>query len=348
MSGAGEPTGMTDGRYAGARQGAGAGSRPGSRSGTASRARPRSPSRYDFSTATVRFTSEGDRCEADLYRPARPRDAPVVVLAGPFGGERTFGPPTVAERLAERGVAALAFDYRRHGGSEGEPRGLVAPDRDRVDWLAAIRALRELSGVDGSRVALWGGGYSGGVALAAAAATAEEPRVQRRIRAVVGRVPWVDGRAVARTRSPGALARAAIAGVRDRVGGLAGRPHEVPVSSDSEDEFAVCSPTEAAGYRALVPADATWTNAVRARSLLAVPRFRPVGDLDRIRCPVCLVGAVDDGVVPVGSVAAAADRLDDAESTLVRLPGDHFDALGGRTAPQALGHELTFLEAALF
>lgn len=269
-------------------------------------------------------------------------------MAGPFAGERTFGLPAVAERLAERGLAAVAFDYRRHGDSAGEPRRLVAPGRDREDWLAALAALREIGGVDGGRVALWGAGYSGGVALSAAAAAAEEPGTQRRIRAVVGRVPWVDGRAVARTRSPRYLARAGLAGLRDRVGGLVGRPHEVPVSSEADDgEFAVCTPTESSGYRASIPRKSDWQNAVPARSLLSIPRFRPVGDVDRIRCPVCLVGATDDGVVPVDTVEAAAERLDDAASTFVRLPGDHFDAIAGSTADQALGHELVFLESTL-
>jgi pimeloyl-ACP methyl ester carboxylesterase len=296
------------------------------------------PSRYEFSTNTVTFSSEGTRCVGDLYRPDRPADPPVVVLAGVAGGTRAFGLPAVAERLAERGFAAFTFDYRTHGESEGEPRWLVSPDRHREDWLAAIETVRGLDGVDARRVALWGASLSGGLALAAAV---EDDRVD----AVVARVPVVDGRAAALARGPAALARGVIAGVRDRVGALVGRPHLVPVVGDADETALVAAADARDGYLSMVPPDDDWPNEAPARALLALPRFRPVTATDRIRCPTLLVAGADDEVAPPDATAAAADSL--REATLVQLPAGHFDVLSGWASERALAHELAFLEAEL-
>jgi len=306
-----------------------------------SRARTRpSPSRYEFSTATVRFRSEGEWCVGDLYRPDRPADAPVVVMANGFAAHREFALPAVAERFAEAGFASLLFDHRNHGDSDGEPRHLTLPGRLRTDWTAALEATRRLDGVDGSRVALWGTSYAGGIALETAATVDD-----RRIQAVVAQLPLVDGRAVALNRSPGYLARASLAALRDRVGGLVGRPHSVPVVTDGDEFAALDAPDAYDGYLSTIPADAEWDNAVPARSLLSIPFFRPASDLDRLPCPALLVAATDDDLVPASSVEAAADAI--PEATLVRLPVGHFDLHDGPGFEQAMGHELTFLRAHL-
>jgi pimeloyl-ACP methyl ester carboxylesterase len=296
------------------------------------------PSRYEFSTNTVTFSSAGTRCVGDLYRPDRPADPPVVVLAGVAGGTREFGLPAVAERLAERGFAAFAFDYRTHGDSEGEPRWLVSPDRHRDDWLAALGTVRGLDGVDGRRVALWGVSLSGGLALAAAA---EDGRVD----AVVARVPVVDGRASALAGGPPSLARAVAAGVRDRVGAVVGRPSLVPVVAEADETALVAAPGARDSYLSMVPPDDDWPNEAPARALLALPRFRPAAVADQVRCPTLLVAGADDEVAPPDATAALADNLH--EATLVRLPAGHFDVVAGRASDRALAHELAFLEAEL-
>jgi pimeloyl-ACP methyl ester carboxylesterase len=312
----------------------------------AGRTRPgRRPSRYEFSTATVRFTSGGERCVADLYRPDRPADPPVVVMGNGFGMARTVGLPAIAERYAEAGIAALAFDYRHHGDSGGEPRGLVVGDRLVADYGAALDATRRVDGVDGSRAVLWGFSIGGGAALAAAAG-------ETRVRAVVARTPVVDGRAVALARGPGFLARATLAGLRDRLGGVVGRPYAVPVAAapdpdgdgdgDAGGELAALPPAAGAALRDLLPAGVD-PPTVPARSLPALARFRPVADADRIVAPTFLLAGGDDEVVPASSVVAAADTV--PRASLLRLPIGHFDAVdaGGPDFEEALAHELAFV-----
>jgi pimeloyl-ACP methyl ester carboxylesterase len=92
-----------------------------------------------------------------------------------------------AERFAAAGLAALVFDYRNFGASEGEPRQLLDIGMQQEDWLAAIARARGLDKVDPERIALWGTSHSGGHAVALAA---REPRIAA---AVVAQVPFADG-----------------------------------------------------------------------------------------------------------------------------------------------------------
>ena len=61
--------------------------------------------------------------------------------------------PDFAQRFAARGLAALVFDYRCFGSSDGEPRNLIDPRRHVEDWHAAIGHVRSLPQVDASRLA---------------------------------------------------------------------------------------------------------------------------------------------------------------------------------------------------
>jgi uncharacterized protein len=85
------------------------------------------------------FRSEGVDCVARVYRPdVAPGEAtPCVVMANGFGLTRDDGLPAFAGRFAGEGITALTFDFRRLGGSGGEPRQVIDIDRQRADFGAA-------------------------------------------------------------------------------------------------------------------------------------------------------------------------------------------------------------------
>ena len=131
------------------------------------------------------FPSDGQACAAWFYRPAgEPDPAPVIVMAHGLTGTRHDRLGPFAERFAAAGLAALVFDYRGFGDSEGEP-DLFEPERQLTDWRAAIAFARSLPGIDPDRVATFGSSLGGGNALAAAA---EDPRVV----AAISQVPFLD------------------------------------------------------------------------------------------------------------------------------------------------------------
>ena len=86
------------------------------------------------------FTSGGDRLVGWLYLPAGEPVA-AVVTTGPLTSVKEQATGAYARALAERGFAALAFDHRTFGESEGEPRQFESPEGKAADVRAAVTAL---------------------------------------------------------------------------------------------------------------------------------------------------------------------------------------------------------------
>jgi pimeloyl-ACP methyl ester carboxylesterase len=303
-------------------------------------ARRRRPSRYDFSTVRMTFRSGDERCVGRLYRPDRPSDPALVVLAGGPIGASGVGLDRYAERLAAAGYAVFHFDVRHTGDSDGDPRNLLSPPRQRADWEAALSGLRGRSDVATDRVVLWGVDVAGGGVLDVAA---DDPRV----RAVVSQTPILSGRAFLRDRGLGFLARGVLSGVRDVLQSRLLGPHSIPVAADGSDGSRglslVSTPSARRGYRDV--AGDEWDGRLPARSLLALARHVGDADRERLACPVLFVGGTRDDVVPIESIEEVSEEI--ADATLVRLPSGHFDCYDGTGFEQAIGHGLAFLDAAV-
>lgn len=175
------------------------------------------------------FQSSGVTCAAWLYRPAGSEAAPPLVIMGHgLGGTRHMRLDAYARRFADAGIAALVFDYRGFGDSEGTPRQIVNVRAQLDDWHAALAFARtELEGVDRSRIAIWGTSFGGGHVLAISGEDHD-------LAAVVSQCPFTDGVASVWTRfitwPPSAAALFAMALV-DAVRGLLGRrPLLVPMA----------------------------------------------------------------------------------------------------------------------
>ena len=157
-------------------------------------------------------------------------------MAHGFGAERAFQLPADADRFVDRGVAALLFDYRGFGDSEG-PHQRVDPFRHRADRLAAV---------DGDRIGLWGTSFGGGHVVEAAA--------RRDVDAVRSQAPFVDGIAtlthLARDSGLDCPLTATNTACGTPSGGCSGwTPHTVPVVGPPAT-FAMLNTSGAeAGYR---------------------------------------------------------------------------------------------------
>jgi hypothetical protein len=93
--------------------------------------------------------------------------------------------PDIARALTAEGFAALAFDYRGFGESEG-PTGRLIPEEQVQDVRNAITFLQAQTGVDTRRIAVYGTSFGGGIAIAAGV-------VDQRVRAVISSVPVCNG-----------------------------------------------------------------------------------------------------------------------------------------------------------
>jgi uncharacterized protein len=96
-------------------------------------------------TATkTRFTfqNEGETLVGNLFLPEQSEPIGVVIAVGPLTSVKEQAPGTYAKAMAERGFAALAFDYRFFGESGGSPRQFENPDANIADIRSAATALQ--------------------------------------------------------------------------------------------------------------------------------------------------------------------------------------------------------------
>ncbi|PAU82824.1 peptidase S15 [Halorubrum salipaludis] len=293
------------------------------------------PPRERFATRELAFDADGDTCRGTLYLPGGDEDPPVVVMAPGLGAERSFGYPAVAERFADAGYAAFLFDYRGFGASDGDSQ-LVDPEGQRADYAAAIDRVRRVDAV-GRGLVLWGASLSAAHVLTLAAERRDPD-------AVIGAVPMLDGRAIARRRSGRYLARSGVEGVRDQFGHRFGRGRTVPIVGSTEELAAITEPGTKRKYLDLVDRESTWRNETPARSLLRVANYRPVERLDEIRAPTLLLAGTDDAIVDSEAVVDAGEAL--SRGTVVTMPADHFSPFGD-DFEGAIGHQLSFLKDAL-
>ena len=283
----------------------------------------------------VKFYSMGLKCSAWLYQPSGIEKPPVVVMAHGFAGQKDFMLQPYAEYFAGKGMASFVFDYRNFGGSEGEPRNLVNPWRHLQDWKAAISYVRHLPEVDGKRLALWGTSFSGGHVMVTAAR-------QSGIRAVVAQVPFVDGMATTMQFPIPYQIEGLYHGLKDLFSMVTGRPaHVVPAVAEPGTFACMNTPDAMRGYYTLVPPDSDMKNEVPARILLMISAYRPIMYARRIKCPVLIMYAKNDSLIPARAVEKMGSKIPNAE--VIGLAAGHFEVYTGELFKQVVQRQAEFL-----
>jgi fermentation-respiration switch protein FrsA (DUF1100 family) len=133
------------------------------------------PASFQPGINRVVFQSEGKRMVGNLYLPNsyKPGDKfPVIAIAGAWTTVKEQMPAVYARRLANRGFATFAFDFRYWGESGGTPRQYESPAAKVQDIKNAAAFLKTLPVIDGARI--------GGLGICAGAgymaeAVAEDP-----------------------------------------------------------------------------------------------------------------------------------------------------------------------------
>jgi cephalosporin-C deacetylase-like acetyl esterase len=279
----------------------------------------------------VWFGAPGERCAAWLYLPESPSPAPCVVLAHGFGATRDAGLAEYARRFAAAGWAALVFDYRGFGASEGTPRQVLDIGAQLRDWAAAIAYVRGHRAIDGRTVVLWGTSFSGGHVLTTAAR-------DHRIAGVIAQVPYLGLVRRRRLPQPRVLTLAA-KGVLDRI--RRSRPLTVPLLGEPGSAALLQAPGALARFESLLPENSLWRNAVAARIVLGLPRYRPGTVAAHVRCPVLFCACLRDTVTPPDLIAAAATAAPQGE--LVEYDAEHFVVYDSPLLDRSVADQLAFL-----
>jgi len=128
----------------------------------------------------VTFKNNGIDMAGNLYLPKNFSDTgkyPAIVSVHPGGGVKEQTAGLYAQKLADQGFVALAFDASHQGASGGTPRLLDDPMRRVADIYSAVDYLTSLSYVDASRIGALGICAGSGTAVKAAS-------LERRIKAI--------------------------------------------------------------------------------------------------------------------------------------------------------------------
>ncbi|HEU4790050.1 MAG TPA: alpha/beta hydrolase [Flavobacterium sp.] len=115
----------------------------------------------------VTFNNNNLKMAGNLYLPAafnENKKYPVIITVHPGGGVKEQTSGLYAQKMAEQGYVALAFDASHQGESEGLPRFLEDPTQRVEDIRSAVDYVTTLKFVDAEKIGLIGicagGGYS--------------------------------------------------------------------------------------------------------------------------------------------------------------------------------------------
>lgn len=134
----------------------------------------------DARVRAVTFKNNGIDMAGNLYLPknfSTNTKYPAIVSVHPGGGVKEQTAGLYAQKLAEQGFVALAFDASHQGASGGMPRLLDDPMRRVADIYSAVDYLTSLAYVDANRIGALGICAGSGTAVKAAS-------MERRIKAI--------------------------------------------------------------------------------------------------------------------------------------------------------------------
>jgi uncharacterized protein len=294
----------------------------------------------DFEKRAVSFQVDGQTLRGDLYLPrgaSASNKVPAVVVGGSLTSVKEQMSASYAQELAKRGIAALAFDYRHYGQSEGQPRQLENVETKKTDLKAAVSFLQTVPSIQAQGISLLGVCTSGGNVIQAAA---EDSRV-RSVATVAGWfvepsfTPMLYGgeAAVAALKTQGnqALVKYQATRVSDTVQtyGMAGSG--AAHAGDHMDYYMN-------QQRGNIP---QWTNAMAVQSWESWLSFDPVAFASRVKVPTMIIHS-DDSALP--DQARKVYGLLAGKKELTWLKGGHFEFYDNAAKVQeAAGHVARFV-----
>jgi uncharacterized protein len=272
----------------------------------------------------VEFDAEGCTLRGWLYTPdGASGAAPCVVMAHGFSAVKEMYLDSFAEVFAGAGLAALVFDNRNFGASDGELRQEIDPWQQVADYRHAITWAQMQPEVDADRIGLWGSSYSGGHVIVVGA-------IDRRVKCVTAQVPLISGHRNARRLVRSDFV-AAVQGMfeADRAARYRGEaPAMIPVV-DPDPMAASSLPTpdswtwfsETGKNRA-----PSWKNEVTLRSVEMFWEYEPGAYLPYVSpTPLQIVVAARDHLTVCDLAIEGFERALEPKR-LVVLDGGHFDA----------------------
>ena len=288
------------------------------------------------------FEVDGTNIHAWLYLPEGAAGAvPCVIMSHGFGGTKDCILEQYAVRFVEAGYAALTYDYRHFGDSEGQPRQMYDTLYQLDDLRAAVAYARSRSEIDPEKIVLWGTSASGGYGLAIAA---EDTRIAAVIAQCAGLDHKADSKLYMDREGLGFFLGLLVHAQRDKGRSRFGlSPHTFPIVGRPGTTAMFAAPGAFEGYSWIAQNSDTFRNAVCARLLLGPHGPDLLKISENVRCPVLLLGCEQDNLAAPEGYKKVAAIL--GENAIVRnYPIGHFDIYAGEYFEKAVSEKLALLK----
>lgn len=289
-----------------------------------------------MSVATeVRFSSRGEECAGTLFMPDGDSHVPAVVLAHGFTATRKDGLVGFGERFADEGFAALTFDYRGFGESDGSERQVLSIKRELQDVAAAIHFVGAQDRVDPNRIALWGSSLGGGL-------TFETAATNPAVACAIAQVPFSDGFSLLGELPPLAATRLSTEAIKDKIAASLGKPRVmIPAAGLPGSLAAMTSEDALPGFDSITPPDSLHKNEVSAGVALDILSWRPGRRAREILCPLLVQVADRDLDTPPCPALKAGRSAPQGE--IRQYDCGHFDVYNDPWFEQVVTDQVEFL-----
>ncbi|MEW6262142.1 MAG: alpha/beta fold hydrolase [Thermodesulfobacteriota bacterium] len=268
----------------------------------------------------VKFESEGSRLVGTLYLPGDYKDGkklPAAIVGGSWTTVKEQMAGGYAREMARLGLAALAFDHRGYGQSEGLPRDYESPLKKIQDFNQAVKCLQTRPEVDGERVGALG-------VCAGAGYLAVSAALESGLKSLVTVAAWLHDPTTVK------LIYGGEEGVRDKiqVGEKArekfdktGQVDYVPAISVSDRQAAMFGEFDyyLNPKRGAIKA---WSNRFAVMAWPEWLKFNPLETASRIKAPVLIIHS-ENAALPQG--ARKFFQALGGPKTIQWLDGSHFD-----------------------
>lgn len=265
----------------------------------------------DVRVEKVSFTSGGQTLKGHLYIPAgvsRANPGKAAVVTGAWMTIKEQMPGRYAQELAQRGIVALAFDFRGWGESGGQLRAMEDPKTKTEDIRAAVAFLATRSEVNPQAISGLGICASAGYMAEAAATTPA-------LKSVALVAPWLHDRTIVNAVYGGEASVQSLIDVARKAQAdfkATGKQTLVPAASSTDKSAVMFNvPYYTERDRGLIP---QWENQFNVGSWEAWLKFDAMPAAPKLKAPLLIVHS-EAAAIPQGakqfyaSVAAPKQQL---------------------------------------
>ena len=249
---------------------------------------------------------------------------PTIVMAHGITAVKEMGLEGYGAAFAAAGFAALVYDHRNLGASDGEPRHEVDPIQQIRDYRDAITFVETLAETDVDRIGAWGTSFAGAHVLVVAA-------WDRRVKCVASQVPALNtlenARRMLRTEELLGAAEMVLADRRARWAGA--EPQYMPVVSEDPAMPALLPTRDSWEWFKAAGEGTSWENRMTLRSAELAGEYQAELYISLISpTPLLMIVAAHDRLCPADVLLSAYERALEPKRVEL-LPGGHFSLYAG-------------------